>query len=51
MLSVVFFVVPATFGFFLWHSYRRDRERAAEGRAFSGHAGALRWGASDEANG
>ena len=48
MLSVVLFVLPATMGGLIWHSYRRERILAAQGRGFS-PLGSIRWsGANPE---
>ncbi len=48
MLSVVLFVLPATMGGLIWHSYRRERILAAQGRGFS-PPGSIRWsGANPE---
>lgn len=43
MLSVVFGVLPALFGFLMWHAYRSNRARAAQGRGYAPRGGAVRW--------
>ena len=43
MLSVTLFVLPTTFGFLIWNSYRKDKALRAEGGGFAPE-GRMRWG-------
>ncbi|MCP3917846.1 MAG: hypothetical protein GY711_20055 [bacterium] len=42
MLFIVFIVISSVFTGFSWHSYRKERTRAAKGEGFSPR-GAVRW--------
>lgn len=47
MLTVVFVVLPATFGLLMWNAYRAHRRREAAGRGFTPRGGAVRWDGED----
>jgi len=42
MLFVVMIVIPCTFGFLIWNSYRKERMRSAQGEGYAPE-GRLRW--------
>ena len=42
MLTVTLILVPAGFALAVWHSYRRERQRAAHGEGYAPE-GRVRW--------
>ena len=42
MLFVVVIVIPGTFTFLIWNSYRKERSRSARGEGYAPE-GRLRW--------
>jgi len=43
MLGVIVLVIPSMFGWFLWSSYRRDRQEAERGGGYTPPPGVVRW--------
>ena len=47
MLFVVVFVIPTSFAFLIWNSYRKERVRSARGEGYAPE-GRLRWQGEEE---
>jgi hypothetical protein len=43
MLGMILLVIPSMFGFFLWNSYRRERQAVRDGGGYTPPPGSVRW--------